>query len=388
LKAALNILCHLDSRFGGLSSTVPGLARATASNGRYSGNLLALVREDEIVPEAETGVNVKTFPLEFWRGIGDLRLAAWMRPLIENADVVHVHGIWRQHCAIATRMAACCKTPLVVSAHGMLQPSALHIKHLKKAIYSALIERGSFRRAGCMRALTRFEAEEFRGFGLRNHVAVIPNGIEIPTTLNADCFYEKFPELRDRRLVLFLGRLHFAKGLDILCQSWARVFREFRDWHLVVVGPDDGNTKRSIQALVSELGMDNAVTFAGILRGDLKWGALAASQLFVLPSQFEGFSTSILEAMGVGLPVIITRQCHFPEVADRECGWVIERDVEGLTCTLREALSLSESAARQLGANGAALVRTKYSWRNIGEQMADVYDWLLGGNRPDSVEFV
>ena len=92
--------------------------------------------------------------------------------------------------------------------------------------------------------------------------------------------------------------------------------------------------------------------------------------------------------MGVGLPVIITRQCHFPEVADRECGWVIERDVEGLTCTLREALSLSESAARQLGANGAALVRTKYSWRNIGEQMADVYDWLLGGNRPDSVEFV
>jgi glycosyltransferase involved in cell wall biosynthesis len=186
---------------------------------------------------------------------------------------------------------------------------------------------------------------------------------------------------------LFLGRIHYKKGLDILCRSWPAISRRYHDAHLVLAGPDFENTRASMESLVDELGIRKSVTFTGMLKGSMKWSALAAARLFVLPSYSEGFSVSVLEALGMGLPVVVSQECHFTEVTTRGCGWVIRPVVNELEAALRSGLATSNAGLERMGMNGRALVSEKYNWPVVGSQMASVYNWILGGVRPDCVDF-
>jgi len=372
-----------------MSSSVPALSRATAETKRYTAHLIALCEPDErdTLTNAE-GFEVTRLPYLGFRPWADWQLRRRINPLVRDSHVVHIHGIWREHCAAAGMLAAARGKPFVVSAHGMLERYALHRKRWKKLFYSTVFERLNLKRAGCLRALTTAEAEDYRRFGLSCPVAVIPNGVEVPARLDSQLFLDHYPQLRGRRLVLFLSRIHYKKGLDILCRAWAKVRTSFDDAHLVLAGPDFENTQQSVRQLVSDLQLSQCVTFTGMLTGEFKWSALAAAELFVLPSYSEGFSMATLEAMAAGLPVIITDRCYFPEVSVNQCGWIIEPTTEDLQTALREFLLLPRARATEMGANGRRLVENRYSWSVIGDQMADVYDWLLGAGKPRSVELL
>jgi glycosyltransferase involved in cell wall biosynthesis len=217
-------------------------------------------------------------------------------------------------------------------------------------------------------------------------VALIANGIATPPEVSGAPFFEAFPELRSRRLVLFMGRIHPKKGLDPLCRAWAAVVRDFPEAILVIAGPDEVGTQASLDALVTRMGINAHVKFVGLLTGDMKWSALKAADVFTLPSFSEGFSVAILEAMGMGTPVLVSRQCNFPEVRDNDCGIVIEPQIGEIEDALRELLKAPLSRLDEMGANGKALIKSLYSWTTIGSQMADVYDWMLGGAKPSTVE--
>ena len=120
-----------------------------------------------------------------------------------------------------------------------------------------------------------------------------------------------------------------------------------------------------------------------MLDQNLKWSALSAAEVFVLPSYSEGLSVSVLEAMGMGLPVIVTSQCNLPEVDQNACGWVIEPDVAELEAALDNCLSVSELSLQAMGSRGRRLVQKNYSWQMVGQQMSAVYSWLQGGSVPD-----
>jgi glycosyltransferase involved in cell wall biosynthesis len=122
-----------------------------------------------------------------------------------------------------------------------------------------------------------------------------------------------------------------------------------------------------------------------MLDSTLKWSALSAADCFVLPSYSEGLSVSVLEAMGMGLPVVITRQCNLPEVAELGCGWVIEPDADELESALNECLSSSSSAVAAMSTKGRELVKKDYSWQVVGKHMSEVYTWLQGGAVPSNV---
>jgi glycosyltransferase involved in cell wall biosynthesis len=364
---------------------VPRLSAATNSSGAFQCPIVGFCEPDETPADASLGVSVTRFPRGRLRWMPHTESKSRLRSLVAAADGLHIHGIWEEHCAIAVPLASKLGKPYIISAHGMLEGWALRSKWLKKAIYALLLERRNLRRAACLRALTHSELGDYRRFGLRNPVAVIANGVETPPVTTKEQFLGKYPELVGRRIVLFLSRLIYKKGLDLLCRAWKDICRHFGDTHLVIAGPDHGG-RPTIERLVDELGLRHRITLSGMLAGDMKWSALRAAEVFVLPSRSEGFSVATLEAMAAATPVIITRQCNFPEVSAAGCGWVIEPDVKQLQCALRECLEADPGERTWMGLKGQALAIQRYSWPMIGQQMGEVYEWLSGGPKPSSVE--
>jgi glycosyltransferase involved in cell wall biosynthesis len=393
----IHVASHLDPRFGGVAKILPELCAAVSGTGECNAPLVGFCDPAELKSMAAPGrVHVEcvspaglTGRLAESFGVTAGPLAAGpLSERLRQADGVHIHGLWEQHCVSAVRAARAARKPYVLSAHGMLEPWALRNKRWKKIVYSWLVERSNVSGAACLHALTRAEAENYRSYGAKNPIAVIPNGVHVPGDATAAAFLAQYPALGQKRCVLFLGRIHYKKGLNLLVQAWKQVAARDGDAHLVLAGPDFENTQASVERTVAELGLAGRVTFTGMLSGDLKWSAIQASEIFVLPSYSEGFSVSVLEAMGMGKPVVVTRQCNVPEVSLHGCGWVIEPDAGQLASSLLEYLRMPGARVRTLGANGRSLVEGSYNWTVIGAQMRAVYEWVPGGPVPGSVELI
>jgi glycosyltransferase involved in cell wall biosynthesis len=383
----MSVVTHLDPKYGGLSSAVPALASAVAAAGQLSTSIASFCLPGEhFAPVTTSPVAVRYMPLGRMNWFKDSSARHTFHNLVDHSAGVHIHGLWEHSTSAAAQRARALQKPYVVSAHGMLERWALANKRAKKTIYAALFERANLQKAACLHALTEAEARDYRNFGLSNPIAVIPNGVTIPAHFSADNFLNRFPEFRDRRLVLFLGRIHFKKGLDILAQAWGRVAAKWPDACLVLAGPDSEDTQITLEKQLATLGIGNRVKFTGMLSHEAKWSALAAAECFVLPSYSEGLSVSVLEAMGAGLPVIITNQCNLPEVKEHGCGWVIEPKVDELVSSLNAMLSSSSRDVAEMASNGRQLVARNYSWAGIGERMSSVYNWLNGGPVPSQVE--
>ena len=377
----MHVVSHLDPRFGGLSTVVPELAAALTVSSADSAEIAAFCIANEAIPSPSASVSLTRWPISRGAWLHP-DLAARFRKAVSEADGVHIHGLWEQSTLIAARTARALGKPYVLSAHGMLDPWALANKRVKKLLYAGLVERRNVAGAGCLHALTASEAQDYRRFGSRAPVAIIPNGVNVPEHATPELFLERFPALRTRRLLLFLGRIHYKKGVDVLVRAWAQLAASFPDAHLVLAGPDFEGTQTRTEALVGDLDLASRITFTGMLRDHMKWSALSAAQLFVLPSLSEGFSVSVLEAMGIGLPVLITEACHLPEVSELSAGWLTQSEVGSLASSLREFLHQTPETNRLMGQRGQRLVNERFSWPVIAAQMAEIYRWQQGGPRP------
>lgn len=385
----INVVSHLDPKYGGLSTVVPELASVVTSLREHSTGIAAFCAPDECyVPSTFSSDTVSYWPLSRGTWLRDSDLRRRFRNEISSADGVHIHGLWEQSTAIAGQMARSLRKPYILSAHGMLESWALANKRVKKLIYSALIERTNVEGARCLHALTHAEAEDYRRFGSKCPIAIIPNGVNIPDAVSHDIFYSQFPALKGKNIILFLGRLHLKKGLIPLVQAWATLTQRWPEAHLVLAGPDCEGTQANLEKILVELEITDRVTFTGMLKGEAKWSAFAAAQCFVLPSFSEGLSVSVLEAMGTGLPVIVTEQCNIPEVTQYETGWCIQPNVTHLTSALNEFLHHSSVINKQIGARGRRLVLARYNWSFVGTQMSELYHWVQGGPQPSTFDLV
>ena len=197
--------------------------------------------------------------LSFWPvgrkpWLTDPDLRARFAAQLDGAAGVHIHGLWEQSTLIAARTARAKGIPYLVSAHGMLEPWALANKRVKKLVYAALFERSNIERAACLHALTQAEARHFIRFGAQSPIAVIPNGVDIPTEQDPTLFFRRYPEAVGSRILLFLARLHPKKGLDLLVESWSQLAREWPDAHLVIAGPDSEDTQARLERILEQRG--------------------------------------------------------------------------------------------------------------------------------------
>ncbi|WP_213803601.1 glycosyltransferase [Granulicella sp. dw_53] len=374
----LQVLSHLDPKYGGLSAVVPQLSSKLALGQDLSISIAGFCRQEEqasLLLSSE--ISVTRWPPSRAEWLRNRDLRARFQEIVRRINGLHIHGLWENSTNIAAWTARSFKKPYIISAHGMLEPWALANKGIKKRIYSALIERRNIEGAACLHALTLAEAEDYRRFGSQKPIAVIPNGVNIPTTIRRQIFFDNFPELRGGKIVLFLGRIHFKKGLDILVRAWATLEKRFSDAVLVLAGPDSEDSRATVEELIVGLGLSpRRVVFTGMLDEETKWSALANAHCFVLPSYSEGLSVATLEAMGMGVPVIISENCHMPEVKDLGAGWVIKTDVFSLSEALEEVLQNKFATNAKIGNCGRKIVADRYTWSAVGNQMAKLYHWI------------
>jgi poly(glycerol-phosphate) alpha-glucosyltransferase len=300
------------------------------------------------------------------------------------ADLVHVHGLWAYPSLAALAWGRRTGRPNIVSPHGMLDPWALANSRAVKAIAAAVFERPHLTRAACVHALCGPEAAAIRAFGLRNPVAVVPNGVDLPDLTAPAPPAPWTPAVEPgRRVLLFLGRLHPKKNLPALLRAWAALPDAVRgEWTLVIAGWDQGGHEAELRRLTGELGIAGGVHFAGPLFGADKAAALRNAGAFVLPSLSEGLPMAVLEAWSYGLPVLMTAACNLAEGFAAGGAAEIPADGPGLVAGLRAFLDRSDRERTDMGAAGRRLAAERFSWRSIAGRMRAVYDWVLGGGPP------
>jgi poly(glycerol-phosphate) alpha-glucosyltransferase len=309
-------------------------------------------------------------------------LARQLRGRVQKDSVIHVHGLWMYPGWLARKLSGAAGAARIISPHGMLEPWALQNSLWKKRLATWGFENLNLRTASCLHALCHAEARSIRARGLKNPIAVIPNGVDFASFANPPpraVLELRFPALKDRRWMVFLSRIHPKKGLPHLLKAWSRVASQFPEWLLVVAGPDEFNHEAEMKRLVANSGLINSVCFTGPLHGAEKMAALGGAELFVLPSFSEGFSMAVLEAAAAGLPIMLTSQCNFPELAKAGGALEISPDAANCEAGLRELLALPASERQNMGQHGKAMVGRCYTWSRIADNMLGVYHWLTGG---------
>jgi poly(glycerol-phosphate) alpha-glucosyltransferase len=316
---------------------------------------------------------------------------AGIAPQVAQSDVVHVHGIWSRPCHTVAKLALKYGVPYVVTPHGMLDAWALRHRQWRKRLARLLVERKFLEQASCLQALAPAEYDDIRRFGCARPVAIVPNGInlaEFDRLVPGDVVCDRWPELKQRRVVLFLSRIHPKKGLPILLQAWAGLASRHADWLLVIAGPNENGHQGTLHHMTHGLAITKHVLYTGPIYGEEKLALLQLAELFVLPSHSEGFSMAVLEAMACGVPVVITPHCNFPEVEHRGAGRIVNTGVAGLIKGLRELMDCGPAVRAQIGRRARRLVEQSYTWYRVTRQMDAVYRWMIdGGSPPECVVF-
>jgi glycosyltransferase involved in cell wall biosynthesis len=298
-----------------------------------------------------------------------------------KAAILHTHGIWQHPSIVALAWKEKNGRPHVASVHGMLDPWPWHHRAWKKRPVWWLWERRNLKTASLLHATSIQEAEALRARGLRQSIAVIPNGVALPDRLE---LISPQQEEGSGKIALFLGRIHPVKGLPLLLEAWAKV--RPAGWSLHIIGPDECGHKADLERLGSKLGLGAVVRFSDVLVGEAKASAFRESSLFILPSHSESFGIAVAEALSYGLPVITTHGTPWSILEFERCGWWVPTHVDGLAIALDDATSRSGEALAGMGERGREMVSSRFAWDGIAQQFIDCYQWILGlGPKPDCV---
>lgn len=371
--------------FGGVPRAVEGLTRALVARGSSVTVLTTDAgtqtrRADAPLTETLHGVQVIRIPnRSVWaRGRFNLSTPFDMgqaaESLLPQIDIIHCHEFRSVENLLVTPRAARRSIPLVLSPHGTLTLTTG--RGAVKAAWDRLLSPAVAKRFAAVVGLTAVETGEARAAWSRLDIASEPRFATIPNGIDPADFaalpdgtpFRRRYGLEGASVVLFLGRLHPRKGVEVLARAFLAA--NIPGAKLVIAGPDEG----ALAALHPLL--NDRIVVTGYLDGSERLEALAAADLFALPAIGEGLSMAALEALAVGLPVILSPGCNLPEVVDHDAGLVVEPQVEPLAAALW--LLLTDPHRRMsMGANAQALVRSRFTWDSVAAQLEALYEQLL-----------
>lgn len=300
-----------------------------------------------------------------------ISLISYLKKTINNFDIIHIHE-HRHSLAIAThRYAKKNNVPYVLQAHGSVLP--FFQKEKLKEIFDKAWGFDILYDANRVFALTQVEKEQYLKMGVdSSKIEIIPLGINLDEYDNLPPkgkFKSKYGIDSDEKLIVFLGRIHEIKGLDLLIKSFNKLNDD--NVKLAIIGGDYGFLDE-LKSLINEFNIEDKVIFPGVLIGEEKKEALVDCDVFVMPSRYESFTTSGLEAMACSKPIVLTKNNHIHDWVKDTVGLTCEFDADELANCINELLN-NEKLCNEFGKNGRRLIETKYNWINVENQIEEIY---------------
>lgn len=379
-------------QFGGPIASVHGLNKALAKNGVDVTVYTTNAGLDEKVPvNSEIDIDgirvvyfsltkIFNFPaLSKWQFSVEMTKA--LSDKIFEFDIIYINGLWSYPATVSCYYSRRYEKPYIVAPRGMLYSYTMKKKAWKKLPYYQIFTKKDMRCASAIHYTTSDEAKQCHTrLRLNNEALIVPNGIDpavFPCRSESEILKSKYPILKNKKVVLFLGRICWIKGLDVLVKSFSLLAKERGDVHLLIVGPDENGYEKKVRRWLEEEGVADRATFTGMLEGDEKLDAYLGSDIFVLPSYSENFGMVVVEAMSCGLPVVISDQVGIcDDVETAHAGVIVKTDAALLAGALTRLLE-DPGLCLEMGARGRTLVENKYGWDQIADSMISGFNEII-----------
>lgn len=317
-------------------------------------------------------------------GFSPMLLIKFLR---SNGEIIHLHGIWMFTAYVTLKKVKKDKQKLVISPRGMLDEWATNNSHLKKKIIGKLYAFKNLKAASCIHALCESEYKSIRAFGLKNPVAIIPNGINLPSHhkhLKAPWSYGK----KDR-VILFLSRLHPKKNLENLINAFGEFIKNNSEsYKLVIAGWGNNDYIKFLKNLVITNNLNCHVEFIGSIYEEKKEAALQNAYSFILPSFSEGLPMAVLEAWSYKLPTVITPECNLPEGFSNNAALKINTSQKSILEGLNKLSNMNKDDLKLISDNAYNLVKEKFTWEVISNNTKEMYKWILTADNEKPPNFI
>ncbi|MCK9187960.1 glycosyltransferase [Acidithiobacillus sp.] len=389
----LHVLESFSPRYGGPVSVASALACAEADAGHevtvcttnvdYPSGILRAAGQGTICNDR---VQLFCFPVQFRPLTVSWNFRKFIKIRLREFDVVHIHGLYRFPPTYAAYQARKQNVPYIIRPHGALDPY-LYTKSSRsvwlKRLYERWFDLPNLHGAGAIHYTAEDERQRAAFLGLRAPSFVVPNGInwgryaQLPTR----GAFRSALGLGDAPLVLFLGRLHPKKGLDLLVPAFETIRRRIVGAQLAIVGPENDRFGQQVRAWVADRGLTEAVHFVGHLDGADVIQAYVDADVFVLPSYTENFGMTVVEAMACALPVVISDQVNiYAEVAQSGAGLVTRCEADEVAEAVI-ALLVDPERRGVIGRAGREAAQTRYTWPNIVDALSREYESVIRQNK-------
>ena len=248
-----------------------------------------------------------------------------------------------------------------------------------KRLYERIFDFPNLNAAGAIHYTAEEERDKASFLGLKAPSFIVPNGLDWQR-------YAHLPErgklrgklgLGNAPLVLFLGRIHFKKGLDLLVEAFDGVRRRVPGVQLVIAGPENDDYGAKVRLWVKERGMEEQAHFVGMLQGEDVLQAYVDSDVFALPSYTENFGMTVAEAMACALPVVISDQVNIhADVKGAGAGIVTRCNAGEVAAALIELLADRELRQR-MGEAGRQYVQDTWTWEVVAGSLVNEYEGVI-----------
>jgi len=298
---------------------------------------------------------------------------------LPRADICHIHGVWNVPEWWAAYLARRAGVPYVISPRGMLLPQAMERGRWRKAAAFALLDGRNLRGASMLHATSGLEADALRALEVGVPIAMVPNGVDVQgADVASGGFRGRLGIPGDGFVVLFLGRLHRIKRLDLLAEAFAVLRATHPGAHLVLAGPDEqGLAPDLMRRLAAHAPF---VHIIGDVHGGDKWALLKDADVTVQCSDSESFGLAVVESLASGVPAVVARTCPWREIETQGCGLWVEQTAPAIAAALRD-LADDPRRRAQMGERARTFARERYAWDAIAASMINLYSGVIRKER-------
>jgi glycosyltransferase involved in cell wall biosynthesis len=348
--------------YGGPYVTLPSLLSSLVENRGWDCSIVSCANERSLSKVNGIGVSFnKLFGPEKFSY--SRQIAEDLLHQASGADVIMMNNLWNYTSYVTYSVSKKLKIPLVISPRGSLYPWSLAQGAMRKKLAWVMFQKDALNSSYAIHVTSDAEADAIRRLNIQVPCIVAPHGVEVPSVESLPRRQDSLERLKlpaDQRYVLFFSRLHKKKGLDRLLEIWAKIFKDFPNWTLLVVGPDSGGYEKKISN--SAIPQTSLAAFPGVHQGYEKELFFSIADFLVLPSFSENFGVVVAESLARNIPVLTTNGTPWDGINDFQCGRFVKSCSIGIEQGLVELLSCSHNELFEMGQRGRAWMIKDYSW--------------------------